>query len=325
MLELRYPLYDGKKIWAGAAVTVENGIITAVSECDPSSCRQGFLMPCLIDAHVHMGTMSHVEAMLRNGVTAVCDVSASEALISSSDKLDIIGSGGMAMGVIVNPRSYVKQAAANGAKYIKVLLFNALSIGKPALCGIVREAHAQGLKVAVHATEITTVNQAIDANADILLHVPMKERLSEETAAKIAEKGIAVAPTLIMMETFAHSGKNGYEPAHYQNAEYAVSLLRDHGVSILAATDANPGSFAPAVGYGDTLHREMELLVKAGMTPLEVLGCATSANADAFELNCGKIAPGSPANMLLINGRPDKDIRDIGRIQNIWVKGEILK
>lgn len=325
MVKLSYPLFDGERVWEGATVTVEKGLITAVEECSPAACGEGFLMPGLIDAHVHMEAEIHVEAMLRSGITAVCDVSASRALIEASKQLEIISSAGMAMGIVMNPKGYVEQAAANGAKYIKVLLFNAASVGKPALRGIVKAAHEKGLKTAVHATELVTVGQAVEAGADILLHVPMKEAFPEALAAEIAEKNIAVAPTLVMMETFAHSGRNGYKRDHYENAEQAVRLLHRHGVRLLAATDANPGTFAPAVGYGTTLHEEMRLLVKAGLTPVEALTAATSRNAAAFALRAGRIAPGQPAAMLLVNGRPDRQITDSSKLQSIWIKGEITQ
>lgn len=325
MYELRYPLFDGKRVWEGAAVTVENGVITAVQPCDPATCAQGFLLPALIDAHAHMGTAAHVAAMLRSGVATVCDVSAAAALEDADRHLTLVRSAGMAMGMVLSPRSYVEQAAANGAKYIKVLLFSACSIGKPALCGIVKAAHEWGLRVAVHATELATVRQAVAAGSDILLHVPMKEAFPRSLAAEIAEKGIAVAPTLVMMQTFAKSGKNGYQPTDYQNAENAVRLLRDCGVTILAATDANPGTFAPAVGYGQSLHEEMYLLTKAGLTPLEALTAATGSNANAFGLNAGAIASGQPATMLLVDGRPDQQITDSHKIQKIWVRGDVIR
>ena len=325
MIELKYPLFDGEKVWEGAAVTVENGLITAVAPCNPSDCTDGFLMPGLIDSHTHMGTPEQVQAMLRSGITATCDVSAHRELVEGSKQLDIVSSGGMAIGMVMNPRGFVEKAIANGARYIKVLLFNTLSIGKPALRGIVKAAHEKGLKVAVHATEVATVRQAVEANADILLHVPMKEAFPEELAKTIAQKGIAVAPTLVMMEAFTRSDRKGYEPADYQNAENAVRLLHNCGVMILAATDANTASFVPAVGYGDTLHYEMELLVRAGLTPVEVLSAATSKNADAFGLQGGRIAPGQPATMVLVDGRPDRNIADSRKIKKIWVRGaEIL-
>ncbi len=322
MLELRYPLFDGERLWDAAAVTVENGIITSVRQCNPSECGKGFLMPALIDAHTHMRTADQVKAMLQSGVAAVCDVSASAALAEASHPLTIVRSAGMAMGIVMDPKGYVEQAAANGAEYIKVLLFGPLSIGKPALCAIVKQAHKKGLKVAAHATELATVRQAVEAGADILLHIPMKDTLPVALAETIAAKGIAVAPTLVMMETYAHSGRGGYKPSHYQNAERAVKLLHDCGVTILAATDANPGSFAPAVAYGASLHCELELLVKAGLTPTEALTAATASGADTFGLKAGHLAPGRPATMLLVDGRPDRTIADSRRIRGFWIDGE---
>lgn len=324
MYELKYPLFDGEKVWDGAIVTIENGIITSVRECNPAECGDGFLMPGLIDAHTHLGTAAHVEAMLKHGITATCDVSASGELVESSERLKIVSSAGMAMGVVMNPKGYVEKAVANGAGYIKVLLFHPLSIGKHALQGIVKAAHEKNLKVAVHATEIATVRQAVEANADILLHVPMKEVITDELAKGIAERAIAVAPTLVMMETFAHSGRSGYIPEDYKNAENNVNLLHRCGVQILAATDANPGNFVPGVGYGDTLHCEMELLVKAGLTPIEALTAATGKNADVFGIKAGRIVPGLPATMLLVDGRPDREITCTSKIQKIRVKGEMI-
>lgn len=324
MLNLKYKLFDGEKLWDGAAVTVEHGIITSVQKCSPEECGNGILMPGLIDAHVHMEIDAHVAAMLHSGITAVCDVSASERLIKSSKQLEIVSSAGMAMGIVVNPKGYVEKAAANGAKYIKVLLFNTLSIGKPALHSIVTAAHNLNLKVAVHATEVATARQAVEANADILLHVPMKEAFPMDLAENIAKKNIAVAPTLVMMKTFAHSGKNGYKITDYQNAEHAVKLLHDCGVSILAGTDANPGNFAPAVDYGNTLHDELNLLVNAGLTPIEALTAATCKNAEAFSINAGKIAPGRPASMLLVDAALDKDNIDITNLKQIWINGETI-
>ncbi len=319
-----YPVFNGTRVWENASVTMENGIITEVKTLEESPAdTRCFLMPGLIDAHTHMGTMAQVETMLKHGIIATCDVCAPQELIAASDRLIIHSSASMAMGVVLSGKSYVEKAVKEGAKYIKVLLFSPHSIGKRALCSIVDAAHEKSLKVAVHATEIATVRQAVEAGADILLHVPMKESFPEELAQAIAEKHITVAPTLVMMETFAHSGRNGYLPAHYANAEAAVRLLRERGVEILVATDANPGSFAPGVVYGSSLHREMKLLVKAGLSPLDVLQGVTRKNAQAFDLaDLGTIAPGQKANLILIEGRPDQNITDSMKIVQIWVDGK---
>lgn len=183
-------------------------------------------------------------------------------------------------------------------------------------------AHEKGLKVVAHATALSTVQLAVDCGVDILLHVPMKEPFPEALAKTIAGKGIAVAPTLIMMETFANSGRNGYEKSHYSNAAAAVRLLRDCGVTILAATDANDGSFAPAVAYGTSLHREMELLRQAGLPAEEVLASATGRNAAAFGIrDAGRIAPGQPATMILAEGCPEQGVTCSTKIRQVWVRG----
>lgn len=319
MMELKYRLFDGEKIRNGALVKVENGFITEVSACDISECGDGFLIPGLMDAHTHMGTSLQVQSMLKAGITATCDVSASSGLVKAAKPFTIIPSTGMAMGMVMNPKGYVERAAESGAKYIKVLLFNSLSIGKIALRGIVKAAHERNLRVAVHATEISTYHQAVDAGADILLHIPMKEEFPIDLAKTISDKGIVVVPTLVMMETFAHSGRSGYLPEHYSNAEKAVRLLYESGVKILAGTDANPGSFAPSVEYGRTLHYELQLLQKAGLPKLDILKAATSNIANAFGLDMGCVTVGSPANLLLCNEE------DLSEIKQLWIGGKPLK
>lgn len=284
-----------------------------------------FLMPGLIYAHTHMNTPEQVDSMPKHGIAATCDICTSAELISASGWLMIHSSRSMAMGVVLSGKGYVEKAVKSGAKYIKVLLFSLRLIGKKALCSIVDAAHEKGLKVAVHATEVATVQQAAEADADILLHVPMKEPFPENLAQIIAEKHIASAPTLVMMEAFALSCRNGYKPSDYANAEAAVRLLCENGAEILVATDANPGNFAPGVVYGSSLHREMELLVKAGLSPLEVLLGAIRKNAHAFDLtDFGTIAPGQQANLVLVDGRPDRNIADSMKIRQILVPGKPL-
>ncbi len=318
---LNYPLFDGEKVIEKAAVVIEDGRIASVTEAECADGRY-FLMPGLIDAHTHMGTERQITSMLQNGVTATCDVSASEALVEKSKQFTIIPSAGMTLGTL-SGKSYVKNAMEAGAKYIKVLLMEPNLMLKGVLKDICKTAHANGLKVAVHATSVKAVRLAVDCGADILLHVPMKEAFPETLAKTIAEKGIAVAPTLVMMEAFANSGRNGYKTDDYSNAENAVKLLRDCGVEILVATDANNGSYAPGVPYGTSMHREMKLLAQAGLTPIEILSGATSKVAEVFQIeHLGSIREGKRADMLLIEGRPDEVITDAAKIKQIWSGGE---
>lgn len=320
-LTLNYPLFDGEKFIENASVVIENGRISAVNEAKTTD-SDYFLMPGLMDAHTHINTPGQIKSMLANGITAACDVAASPSLVKNSGNFTIISSAGMTMGTL-NGKAYVKKVIEAGAAYIKVLLMEPNLILKPVLKEICKTAHENGLKVAVHATSVKAVQMCVDCGVDILIHVPMKEAFPKSLAEAIAQKGIVVAPTLVMMRTFAYGGRNGYLPEHYKNAEEAVRLLHGLGVRILAATDSNDGSFSLAVPYGTSLHQELELLVKCGMTPLEVLSSATGSIAKAFPTgSCGMIKEGKKATLLLVEGRPDQHISDTKKIKQLWIDGQ---
>jgi hypothetical protein len=70
------------------------------------------------------------------------------------------------------------------------------------------------------------------------------------------------------------------------------------------------------------MHRELELLVKAGLTPTEALASATSVPAKTFRLaDRGRIATGLYADLLLVNGDPTTDITATRDIAGIWKRG----
>jgi imidazolonepropionase-like amidohydrolase len=98
----------------------------------------------------------------------------------------------------------------------------------------------------------------------------------------------------------------------------SVRALHAGGVEILAGSDApNPGT-----AHGASLHHELELLVRAGLTPTEALRAATSAPARRFGLaDRGRIAPGQRADLLLVAGDPTADIRATRAIERIWKNG----
>jgi hypothetical protein len=108
---------------------------------------------------------------------------------------------------------------------------------------------------------------------------------------------------------------------NYAAAEEAVRQLRAAHVPVLAGTDApNPGTT-----HGASLHRELELLVKAGLTPAEALAAATSVPAKQFGLeDRGTIAPGKRADLLLVDGDPTADIKATRKIAGVWKLGVVV-
>lgn len=326
---LQYPVFDGTTVWENATVVIENGVIsdkTVLGEGEVDS--NYFLMPGLIDAHTHINEVGQMELMVANGVTTTCDVAITQELQDSFEYLNVwTARSGAFMGV-EDGEALVEDMIAQGAQYIKVVgdlpeIMGGGAIELSVLQDIVETAHENNLKVAVHAISISGVQTAADAGVDMLIHVPIGEKFPQDLAEQIAEQGIEVMPTMVMMKAFADSPVYGYEKEDYQDAVDAVQLLNSLGVPILAATDANIGGFVPAVVHGTDFHKEMKMLVEAGLTPLEVLQGATGDVADAFGLeNAGRIAPGQPATMVLVEGRPDQNITDSLNIVQIWVNGK---
>jgi imidazolonepropionase-like amidohydrolase len=132
---------------------------------------------------------------------------------------------------------------------------------------------------------------------------------------------VGPAPTLTMMAAIVA----GVAPpgAGYANARASVAVLRQAGVPVLAGTDANDSPGTPArVPRGESLHRELELLVDAGLSTLEALRAATVRPARHFGLtDRGAIEPGLRADLILIYEDPIQDVRANRAISRVWCGG----
>ncbi|MFC8015809.1 amidohydrolase family protein, partial [Streptomyces cinereoruber] len=119
--------------------------------------------------------------------------------------------------------------------------------------------------------------------------------------------------------TLQASNPPGFTDAwQYSTPRQSVGYLHAAGVPLLAGSDAP----VPKTTLGATLLRDLQLLVDAGMTPLEALRAATSKPAHYWQLpGRGTIATGSIADLVLVNGDPTADIDDVRDIDSIWRMG----
>jgi imidazolonepropionase-like amidohydrolase len=101
-----------------------------------------------------------------------------------------------------------------------------------------------------------------------------------------------------------------------------VATLHRLGVPILAGTDAMDGDVLP----GTSLHQELELMVRSGLTPLEALRTATLDAARYFgeASSRGTIEVGKLADLVLLDADPIEDIANTRRIHAVIVGGELL-
>ncbi|MDX2059631.1 MAG: amidohydrolase family protein [Gemmatimonadales bacterium] len=105
-------------------------------------------------------------------------------------------------------------------------------------------------------------------------------------------------------------------------AQSNVKRMFDAGVLLVAGTDAPyPGDY-----YGEGLHRELELLVEAGLAPLDVISLATrnAARLVRAESEWGTVEPGKVADLLLVRGNPAVRIADTRRVVMVMQGGRIV-
>ena len=103
-----------------------------------------------------------------------------------------------------------------------------------------------------------------------------------------------------------------------QNAMANAKALFRAGVLLAAGTDAPyPGDM-----QGEGLHHELELLVAAGLTPLEAITVATRNAARLIGAgDWGTIEAGKAATLIVVDGRPDRNISDTRKVVEVMLRG----
>ena len=142
---------------------------------------------------------------------------------------------------------------------------------------------------------------------------------SKEIPLESFEPGILTAPAILDAK---FRGMEGNATADQQHARMAqggavIMALFRAGVPIV------PGSDTGLVGWG--LHRELEIYVDAGMTPLEAIRAATivSARAMGLDKESGTVEAGKRADLILVDGDPLKDIRNLRRVTRVIADGRV--
>jgi imidazolonepropionase-like amidohydrolase len=244
-------------------------------------------------------------------------------------------------------QAFVDARIAEGADYIKIIYEHAFpTLTKQQLEDIVAAAHRRNALVVTHITTQSDARDAIAAGVDGLVHIFADSPPEPGFAEFAAQHQVFFIPTLSVVETVTGaSDKPWWQDApqvgpyitpsmrrtlnikfppgfgaklKLAHAKAAVGSLHRTGVSILAGTDAP----APGLAHGLSLHRELELLVLSGLTPLEALASATSESARAFGFHDrGRIAKGLRADLLLVNGDPTVNITATRDIAGIWKLG----
>ncbi|WP_152399022.1 amidohydrolase family protein [Paenibacillus cellulositrophicus] len=253
---------------------------------------------------------------------------------------------------------HVHTQVENGADYIKIMIEEGTVMGAPGLPVLsdeilkaaVEEAHKFDKIVIAHVLTARSSQTAIALGVDGLGHLFIdRPELTPDLVQSIVDSGAFVTPCLVLNSSILgnpasdlandprvhsklspewidilNSSFNTFPQGDMENSFKNVMDLHRAGVDILVGTDVSPVP-VPNLGglaHGASVHHEMQLLVQAGFTPIEALQSATSKPARRFGLHDrGRIAAGSGADLILVNGDPTSHISDTLSIEAVWLRG----
>ncbi len=351
------PVPPGAEVLAGEGKTLLPGLIDAhVHVWGAANLRQSvmFGVTSVVDMFTTVQFMTETKKAQSTGAAGE-----QAHLISSGILATAPGGHGTEYGVPVptltgpaGAKEFVDARIAEGSDFIKIIVDNGGTYGmsrptisEETMAAVIAAAHARGKMAVVHADTLANCIAALNAGADGLAHLYFDDAFDPDFGKLAAEKKAFVIPTLTVLQTidgvtepeklvgdpflspYLKAGDiqnlrkkfpSAAKETNYRAAERAVRELKEAGATILAGTDSpNPGTT-----YGASLHRELELLVAAGLTPLEALRAATSAPAAAFKLEGrGRVEPGMTADAVLVNGDPLENIKATRDIARIWQGG----
>ncbi|MET3566215.1 imidazolonepropionase-like amidohydrolase [Leifsonia sp. 563] len=255
--------------------------------------------------------------------------------------------------------AFIPRLQATGSDYIKFMIDDGTVEGAPGLpllddatiAAGVEEAHRRGLLTVAHTLTVDATASAITGGIDGLVHLFMDRPHTSQIIDTIAASGAFVVPCVVLNASmmgisaaeFAEdprvrsklddawistlqSSYNRYPQGDLDDVLASVRALHAAGVDILVGTDVSfPLPTLGGMAHGASVHHELQLLVRAGLTPAEALRAATALPARRFGLDDrGRIRESLRADLVLVDGDPTTRIADTLNIRQVWRRGSAL-
>ena len=225
---------------------------------------------------------------------------------------------------------------------------------------LIEQTHSRGLRVAAHMFSLQDARGLLEAGVDILAHSVRDRDVDAAFIAEIKRRNVGYIPTLTRdLSVFVYESTPQYfsdpfflrhiasyraqmtqlsDPALQQrtrNSQQAqaikpalrqasrnLKLLAAGGVAIAMGTDTG-ASLGRWQGYFE--HTELEMMVQAGLSPMQALVAATGNAARVMKLDqAGILQQGKWADLAVLNANPLADIRNTREIHSVWIAGRRL-
>ncbi len=227
----------------------------------------------------------------------------------------------------------------------------------PELYGaIIDEAHKNNVKVLAHMFYLEDAKELMRRGLDVLAHSVRDKEVDEEFLALAKENGVTQIATLVghygnltfpqdtsylddagaplmvpadLLETLRskeYQNEQAQSPTRertrrqYETALKNTAAIAAAGIPIALGTDSSGASRIQGLWE----HRELEHLVKAGLTPMQAIQAATvnSAKVLGVEDKYGTLEPGKVADLVVLNANPLSDITNSLQIDAVWMDGK---